>query len=334
MSEKFVVAHRRDINNVGDMASMPLQYFLKPHEYQVIDVIDLHRQNYNPTLPLILGGGGLLNNEFIGPVEESLLTEPDRRYLQELGQTRWVPANPRMQKIARNFHEGMQNLVASALEQIPVNSVPRFIWGAGHNANATGDDRIKYSPWLSEYRMVGLRDWHGTNSRYRWTPCASCMHPAFDRTYALKNDVIWFEHKKRIIKDHREESIPRFTNAGSNFEQTIELLGSANVILTNSYHGAYWGTLLQKRVIVVDAWSSQFFHLRHRPVLLNTKRQTWHDVVDEATIYPDALEVCRQANREYWQDLQTTLEQRPAKRRREPPAPVRDGSQLDLGFTP
>ena len=38
--KKFTVVHRVDINNVGDLASNPLQYFLDRDEYDVIDIVD------------------------------------------------------------------------------------------------------------------------------------------------------------------------------------------------------------------------------------------------------------------------------------------------------
>lgn len=303
MKRKFVVAHRRDINNVGDMASMPLQYFLSPDEYHIIDVCDTSNPDWNTKLPLILGGGGVFGNDFIGDVCESILTTPDRKRLYDLGNATWQTQNPRLKLLARQFHDQYQSLLARTLEKIPNISAPRFIWGAGHNSEQINADRVKYSRYLSEFRMVGLRDWHGEDSRYRWVPCASCMHEALRHQYPIRNDVIWFEHKKRMVKDFGDDSIPRFVNSGSNIDQTIELLASANIILTNSYHGAYWGTLLRRRVIVVDAWSTKFQHLRHAPVMLNTRKHHWKDLVDQAEIYPDALDQCRQANTEFWQDM-------------------------------
>ena len=61
---KFVVVHRADRNNVGDIASNPLQYFLKEEKYQTVDIVDLPRSEYNTTLPTIVGGGGLIGNDF------------------------------------------------------------------------------------------------------------------------------------------------------------------------------------------------------------------------------------------------------------------------------
>lgn len=312
MTVKFIVAHRVDHNNVGDIASQPLQYFLKPHEYQVIDIANINNTEYDHRLPMILGGGGLFGNSFLGDVAESVLAVPDRQSLQSAVEpVMWQPFNYRYHALARQFHDQLQDLVARTLERMPVDHGARFVWGAGHNSDAA-DTRIKYSRYLADYRMVGVRDWHGESSRMKWVPCASCMHPALARRYSIRNDVIWFEHKKRLIKDFGDDSIPRFINSGNNIEQTIELLGSANIILTNSYHGAYWGTLLGRRVVVVSPWSTKFRHMRWQPpTISDMRRGSWREVAEQAEIHQDALEICRVTTKKFWKDLQANVSDPP-----------------------
>lgn len=311
MNQRFVVAHRVDPNNVGDMASEPLQYFLPAGSYDVVDIADIINARYDVRQPLILGGGGLLGNDFLGDAAESVLTVPDRNSLQQLADTTWKISNPVLRPAQRRFQQGLQDLIARSLESIPRDYGPRFIWGAGHNNNDV-DQRVKYSRYLAEFRMVGLRDWHGQRSRMRWAPCASCMHPAFDRSYKIRNEVIWFEHRKQMIRDFGDDSIPRFINSGNNIEQVIELLASADTILTNSYHGAYWGTLLRRKVVVVGAWSTKFRFMRFQPQFVkDMKSRAWQEARESAKTYPEALAVCRDATQNFWQDLQQNLAQDP-----------------------
>lgn len=297
MSIKFVVAHRKDPNNVGDIASNPLQYFLNSDEYQTIDVANLKNESYDSSVPLILGGGGLLGNTFFGDVAAELITVPDRQQLQSLSENQWNLVNHKYTHLRDQFHRKYQSLIAEMLEQIPESTGPKYIWGAGHNDKAE-TERIKYSKFLGEYRAVGIRDYQ-ENSRYDWVPCASCMHPALRGNYPIKNDVIWFEHKKQMIRDFGNEPIPRFVNSGANIEQTIELLGSANIILTNSYHGAYWGTLLGKRVVVVDSWSTKFTMMKHRPAF-KSKKATWQEAAETAQVHQGALDECINATQAFW----------------------------------
>lgn len=298
---KFTVVHRADNNNVGDMASNPLQYFLKPDEYQTVDIIDLYKTQYVGKNPLIVGGGGLIANDFFGESIRNVLSSADKGQLLNLWDQRWNLSDPSNKILNSEFLEKYHALLKETMDQLDKSVAPRFLWGAGHNGEVQkkNRDRFEYPDWLVEFDQIGVRDWE---QGLTWAPCASCMHPALRKNYAIKNDVIWFEHKKQLIKDFGSDVIPRFVNSGDNIDQTIELLGSANIILTNSYHGAYWGTLLKKKVIVMNAWSSKFYAMRHVPRILE-KNEIWKEVVDEAIIYPDALDECTNATTDFWNKI-------------------------------
>lgn len=304
MAAKFVVAHRVDGNNVGDMASNPLQYFLPREDYEVVDVANIGNAIYNPNLPMIVGGGGLIDNDFMGEFFNQLFESPDVQQLQRMHSDSWTLCNPIYKELYDQFNFRYQALISEYLSQMPPTTAPRFVWGAGHNGNADVDFlKIRWPKVFAKFSLVGIRDYDPA-SKFHWVPCASCMHPAFDKTYQIKNDIIWFEHKKQLIKDFGQDPIPRFINSGTNIDQTIELLGSANTILTNSYHGAYWGTLLKKKVILVGgSWSTKFKFMKYPPVILG-KKEHWKDVVETAPIYENALEDCRKANRDYWNLIQ------------------------------
>ena len=295
MTPKFIVAHRKDPNNVGDIASNPLQYFLKPSQYQTIDVANLHKESYPTDVPLILGGGGLIANNFFGNVVAKLLETPDRLQLAEMQQS-WKLVDKSQDRIHGEFKQRYATAFEYAFNSLPTVSAPRYVWGAGHNSDDAAD--FVYPEELNKYAAVGMRDY---NAGFEWVPCASCMHPALRKKYTIKNPVIWFAHKKQLLKDRMfgKDPIPRFINSGANIEQTIELLGSAEVILTNSYHGAYWGTLLGRRVIVVGPWSSKFHHMRHRPSIIAAD-QNWSDVADTTVAYPEALNECVNATEQFW----------------------------------
>lgn len=292
---KFVVVHRRDQNNVGDMASNPLQYFLKLDEYQIIDAANFGGVDYPLDVPLILGGGGLIGNEFMGNIVAKVLSTPDRLQIDALSAVRWQVVDEHN----RDLHKKFKNTYSTLLNEIRASlsrpTAPRYIWGAGQNAS---NDVFEYPEEMKQFDRVGIRDF---GQQYDWAPCASCMHPAFSKKYNIKNPVIWFEHKKQLIKDKMfgNEAIPRFVNSGDNIEQTIELLGSAEVVLTNSYHGAYWATLLGRKVIVVGAWSSKFKFMKHQPAFVETA-QNWKDALDNAVIHNDALDECRSATQTFW----------------------------------
>ncbi len=302
---KYIVVHRVDKNNVGDMASNPLQYFLSEDEYNVIDITDVYNTPFPSSVPMIIGGGGLIENEFFSDLLSRLLISSDKLQLMKIWNTRWELQNPDQLEIFEEFVEKHDSLIKEYIDKLEEKKSPRFLWGVGHNGSLDKKNKktkkLEYPDWLVHYDMVGVRDWGQTMP---WVPCASCMHPALRKEYSIKNDVIWFEHKKQLVSDFGKDSIPRFVNSGDNIEQTIELLGSANIILTNSYHGAYWGTLLKKKVIVVGPWSTKFFNLKHAPGIIDTHSE-WRDVIDNVKVYENALGECIEKTQDYWMAIKS-----------------------------
>jgi hypothetical protein len=302
---KCVVVHRQDINNVGDIASNPAQYFLKPEEYHTVDIEELNYAEYSSNLPMIVGGGGLIGNEFFGDVVKNVLSSSDKNQLIHLWNQRWAITDPSNKTAHEEFLIKYKDLIKEYIDKLNTTKSPRFFWGAGYNGDYNKKIKINFEwpEWMVEFDKVGVRDW---GQSLPWAPCASCMHPALRKSYPIKNDIVFFEHKKQLLKDFGTDSIPRFINSGSNVEQTIELLGSANIILTNSYHGAYWGTLLKKRVVVIGAWGAKFHAMKHSPYLLD-KNETWKEGLEKTTIQDNALSECISATEGYWNDIKDQL---------------------------
>jgi len=304
---KCYVVHRRDQNNVGDMASNPLQYFMKPGEYKEVDIVDIGKYTFDPNVPIIAGGGGLLANEFMDDSLRDLTMSHDKNSILNIGESLWQQTASANKNIRDEFFAKLNPLIAEYVNKLSNDKSPRIIWGAGHNSNYEKKFKgsLDYPDWLRNFDLVGVRDYA---QEYEWIPCASCMHPALREQHAIKHPVIWFEHKKQLIKstDFGADPIPRFINSGDNVTETIRLLGSADVIITNSYHGAFWGTLLGRKVIVVEAWSSKFNAMRHKPYFLG-KGEYWKDYIDKVPVHNTALEECVNATEQYWNKVRGYL---------------------------
>lgn len=300
---KFIVIHRKDANNVGDMASNPLQYFLRKDEYESVDILDLGKVPYRSDLPIIVGGGGLIENTFMADQIIKLFSSSDKNTLSYLWSNRWESSNSSNKQLSEEFTKEYHVLIKKYLDKLQTEKRNMFLWGAGHNGEIPKKEEIKYPDWLAEFNEVGIRDY---GKGFTWAPCASCMHPALRKNYTIKNDVVWFEHKKQLVKDFGNESIPRFINSGTNIDQTIELLGSANTILTNSYHGVYWGTLLKKKVILVGSWSTKFLMMKHPPTILE-KGENWRTAADRTTVYNTALDECISATESFWNKIRSKV---------------------------
>ncbi len=262
--------HCSNTSNIGDLSALPSAYFLGD---EAVDVHDVDARFLQPGSPLVavIGGGGLIQH-----------------YLAQ----------------------GVRN----AMAQHRVN----ILWGIGLNGEDVQGDSYRDKDWLKAADLVGVRDW-GSDVRYRWVPCPSCMHPVFDAACMIEpeHDFVIYEHihhpvgiadgsnEYRILKAYTEcdlANIPRMNNTVRTIEDAVKFLASGRCVLTSSYHGAYWATLLGCEVIVVKPWSSKFERMRFPPVIVG-ESLLW----DSHEKYPEALEECRQATLAFADDVRILL---------------------------
>lgn len=174
-------------------------------------------------------------------------------------------------------------------------------WGIGESLNIDRKGGMvmphvgKLPDYLAAFDLLGVRDF---GTQYRWTPCASCLWPGFDRVRpAPDKPFVIYEHKRIAIPIEGPE---RLTNTGNDIESVLDFLASGEVVITNSYHGAYWATLLGRRVVAVPNMS-KLYRLKHAPAV--GRAEHWRQLADLAVAYPEALTECRTANTEFLTDL-------------------------------
>ena len=166
---------------------------------------------------------------------------------------------------------------------------PRILvaWGIGHNAH--GRREISCPAYLEKFDLVGIRDY---GFQYSWVPCASCLHPGFDHKYEITEEFVVYENA--LCSRVPIVGFKKLDNTEESLENVLRFLGSANTVLTSSYHGAYWATLLGRNVIIVNPFSSKFFGFKHTHPIAD--ESNWRSKLHEVRSYPEALEECRRAN--------------------------------------
>ena len=235
--------HVVDESNVGDLFSSPFKYFeFAQSTTTTIDIRHLDRElatiaqqiqdgslgDYNH-LCFIVGGGGLLFPRFV------------------------------------NNFVALQQFKVQYQDRIPIQLIA---WGIGQQIYRTDPDRQRYyqdfdySKYLQQFDLIGIRDFEHPDPNYHWVPCASCMSEKFDKPRSIQHEFVVFSHKKFQIK---LGNFPRMTNGTHNFSQVLDFLGAGETILTSSYHGVYWGTLLGRKVLAFP-FSSKFYTLKHPAV--------------------------------------------------------------------
>ena len=131
------------------------------------------------------------------------------------------------------------------------------------------------------------------------------MHPIFDRDFNIEHKIVIYEHKNFPLSGIGD-LYPKITNKYP-FEEIIEFLGSAEVIITNSYHGAYWATLLGRKVVILQPFSSNFFGFHH-PLLVANNIDDIKSLT-ELPVYPNALLEAREANLKFLEKVRSQIEQ-------------------------
>ena len=130
------------------------------------------------------------------------------------------------------------------------------VWGAGWN---THFDRTREAdPALLEVAdLVGVRD---RRSDWPWVPCASVLHPAFADPLPPAVPLVCFTHKRAQIlaAQAADAGVPARSNAGPDVGGAIAHLASGETVVTDTYHGAYWATLLGRKVAITGAFSTKF----------------------------------------------------------------------------
>ena len=116
------------------------------------------------------------------------------------------------------------------------------------------------------------------------------MHEEFGKSHEIATEVVCYEHGRHPLLI---DGFPTMRNTERDFVRVIRFLGSAETVLTNTYHGMYWATLLGRKVITFP--SSSKFHGFKYPVAMSTP-DAWKSARSKAVSSPEALAECRAAN--------------------------------------
>lgn len=172
----------------------------------------------------------------------------------------------------------------------------KIAWGVGQTNRGMRETKGVVPPGFA---LFGSRD-VGQNGA-EWTPCASCMSPLLDQHYEVEHPVVVYLNAG-VPNRLRVFGAPLLSNETS-LQAALEFIGSGEVCVTNSYHGAYWATLMGRKAVIANPYSSKFFGYKHQPA--TTVDGDWRAVKPVA--YPEALEECRQATRSFFNKVRDAL---------------------------
>jgi hypothetical protein len=202
--------------------------------------------------------------------------------------------------------------VAGAVKRVwEASKRPHIVaWGVGQTKHGAMQRYV--SPFARLYDLYGSRELPLVPNE-KWVPCASCMHPSIDKyrgAATQRHAGVYFNSDPSIIGRYpMPDSLRRLPKRSNRvvMEDAISFLASTEVILTNSYHGAYWGQLLGRRVILVNAYSAKFFGYQYQPPVWDGVGD-WSHLIPEAAVPSDMLEESRLANTDFHAEVLNLLE--------------------------
>ncbi|WP_157152002.1 polysaccharide pyruvyl transferase family protein [Brachyspira sp. SAP_772] len=158
---------------------------------------------------------------------------------------------------------------------------------------------VKEDIQFNKVALLSIRDYnHESNIKY--VPCATCMIPYLDYdSNLIKRDIGVVRHAF-FQKVFDYETI---TNSSS-IENIVNFISSSNIILTNSYHAAYWSALMKKKVIIYGKFANKFDYFKYKPVeysgnILND--------IDKCNIYHNCLDESRELTVNYFKEIKIFL---------------------------
>jgi hypothetical protein len=161
-----------------------------------------------------------------------------------------------------------------------VNARTRVAWGIGRSAREWARKPAMPRNGLD---FIGVRDW--SRGMKNWLPCVSCMHPAFhwdSHAPEPTREVVGFLNAAQPLR-----TLPGvkhvMMNEGVVPTEVARFLRSGALVVTNSYHGAYWAQLLNRPVVIVGAYSSKFYFFKRQPPV--TQTGDWRALARQARAY-------------------------------------------------
>jgi hypothetical protein len=177
-----------------------------------------------------------------------------------------------------------------------------IIWGAGIFDILERQNKVLFSGLKK--CMVGARDFVD-GYPYRWVPCASCKHRIFDEKHNPNHEfVVYQHHAKPLQSEARAFNLPVKSNRNDTLSNAVSFIGSGENLITNSYHGMYWGMLLGKKVYVVNELNSKTRTFKYQPTYCNSFEDAFSL---PSNSYDGLLEECRYLNDRFYDDVLNVL---------------------------
>lgn len=175
------------------------------------------------------------------------------------------------------------------------NNHKTILWGVGDNQH--NNCKINYEINLENAALAGFRD---INTGYTYVPCVSCLSKLLDKRCEIKNNIVCVVHYEQLA----EFPYPTMYN-NQDFEELISFISEGEIILTNTYHVAYWSMLMCKKVILFNIFSSKFKNFKYE---IKKYSGNIEKDIKNLKIHNNYLNECRKINLEFFEKVKEIIE--------------------------
>jgi hypothetical protein len=155
-------------------------------------------------------------------------------------------------------------------------------WSVGFNTHYGRP--IFYPLDITKFKLIGIRDYQHPSS-LPYLPCVSCLAKELKKKMPIRREIGIIEHATFPIDGFTHEKI---SNA-YNFQTITDFIASSEIILSSSYHIIYWATLMGKRTVCINPFSTKFEYFKYKPVFYSgnlkadiTKTMVYEGCLEEA----------------------------------------------------
>lgn len=179
--------------------------------------------------------------------------------------------------------------VINALVELSDNVIS---WGVGTNSHLGFTPAVPINK--KRFKICTVRDYSEKSTRY--IPDVTCMLSELDADYTIKRDIGIIEHHDFPIQGFEYDKISNRYELAN----IIRFIGESKVIITNTWHSAYWAMLMNKKVILYRPFSNKFYTFKHQPLVYSG------DLINDirsSEVHDDYLEECRRLNIAFFDEI-------------------------------
>lgn len=196
---------------------------------------------------------------------------------------------------------------------LPENNI-YFHWGSG--SNKLNLQEINWKPARNEINVrddilknfifVGRRDYLDRYyNKHEYVPCVSCKIKHLQNSFKIIRRIGIIQHC--WLKQIKNLNYPTISMdlKKHNIAEIIKFIGESEIIITGSFHAAYWGQLMQKKVIINGNWSSKFDTMKYKPVKLSNNIE---DDIRKCIVPPhEYLKECIKLNDDFYMKIMNRI---------------------------